>query len=313
MYYIGIDVSKKALSAYDGEHDLEFENTEGLKAFKRYLKKSYPDFDKLGIIFEATGIYSETLKAFCALHQIKAFILNPKQSHNFAKSLGRRSKTDTIDARTIYAYHQLIPKEKIQVPVLNLEAKKLSGYLTSYQFIQKQRVSLSNHLESIQDKTLLKLLKQELKRTQSLEDKLFTEIKAYIQEHPNLKDDFKRLLAISGIGEKAAFGLLTLFHTYQGTNRAQMTALAGLDPIQKESGTSVKGKAKISKNGNRYIRKMLYMSTLCAIQNNQKIHIVYNRLIDRHKPKKVAVIACMRKLLLVAHAIHRNQTEYVAI
>jgi len=313
MYYIGIDVSKKALSAYDGEHDLEFNNTEGLKAFKRHLKKRFPDFDKLGIIFEATGIYSETLKAFCALHQIKAFILNPKQSHNFAKSLGRRSKTDTIDARTIYAYRKLIPKEKIQVPVLNPEAKKLSGYLTSYQFIQKQRVSLSNHLESIQDKALLKLLKQELKRTQGLEVKLFVEIKAYIQEHPNLKDDFKRLLAISGIGEKAAFGLLTLFHTYQGTNRAQMTALAGLDPIQKESGTSVKGKAKISKNGNRYIRKMLYMPTLCAIQNNQKIHIFYNRLIDRHKPKKVAVIACMRKLLLVAHAIHRNQTEYVAI
>lgn len=313
MHYIGIDVSKKALSAYDGEHDLEFENAEGLKAFKRYLKKRYQYFDKLGIIFEATGIYSETLKVFCALHQIKAFILNPKQSHNFARSLGKRSKTDTIDARTIYAYHQLIPKEKIQVPVINPLVKRLSSYLTSYQFIQKQRISLSNHLESVQDKTLLKLLKRELKKTQNLEEKLFAEIRTYIQEHPNLKDDFNRLRGISGIGEKAAFGLLTLFHTYQGTNRAQMTALVGLDPIEKTSGTSVKGKAKISKNGNRHIRKLLYMPTLCAIKNNHKIACFYQRLIEHHKPKKVAVIACMRKLLLVAHAVHRNRTEYVTI
>jgi len=313
MYYIGIDVSKKALSVFDGKSDLEFENIEGLKAFKRYLKKQYQNFENLGIIFEATGIYSDHLKAFCARYQIKAFILNPKKSHNFAKSLGKRSKTDKIDARIIYAYHQLIPKEKIQVPVINPEAKKLSGYLTSYQFIQKQRVSLANHLESVQDKTLLKLLKQELKKTQDLEERVFAEIKSYIEEHPNLKDDFRRLRGISGIGEKAAFGLLTLFHTYQGTNRAQMTALVGLDPIEKTSGTSVKGKVKISKNGNRHIRKLLYMPTLCAIKNNQKINIFYNRLIEHHKPKKVAVIACMRKLLLVAHAIHRNRTEYVTI
>jgi len=74
---------------------------------------------------------------------------------------------------------------------------------------------------------------------------------------------------------QAAFSLLTLFNTYQGTNRAQMTALIGLDPIQRESGTSVKGKSKISKNGNKYIRKMLYMPTLCANKNNQKISIFF--------------------------------------
>ena len=85
----------------------------------------------------------------------------------------------------------------------------------------------------------------------------------------------------------------------------------GLDPIYKESGSSVKGKIKISKNGNRHIRKMLYLPTLCAIKNNQKINLFYQRLIDNHKPKKVAVIAAMRKLLLVAHAVYENKTEYV--
>jgi transposase len=311
MYYIGIDVSKKALSVYDGKINLEFENVAGLKPFYRYLKKHYKHFDNLVLIFEATGIYSDSLREFCATHQIKAYILNPKQSHNFAKSLGIRSKTDKIDARVIWRYYSLIPKERIQVPVIDQETKMLASYLTSYQFIQGQRVSVSNHLESVTDKTLRKLLEKELARKRQLEARLLGDIKSYIQEHPGLAEDYQRLMTISGIGEKLAFSLLALFRHYQGTNRAQITALVGLDPIYKESGTSVKGKIKISKNGNRHIRKMLYLPTLCAIKNNQKIALFYQRLIDNHKPKKVAVIAAMRKLLLVAHSVYQNKTEYV--
>lgn len=187
----------------------------------------------------------------------------------------------------------------------------LASYLTSYQFVQGQRTAVSNHLGSVIDKDLCKLLQKELASKQQLEEKLLLNIKAYITEHPGLAEDFKRLMRISGIGEKLAFSLLSLFRHYQGTNRAQITALVGLDPIYKESGTSVKGKVKISKNGNRHIRKMLYLPTLCAIKNNQKIKVFYQRLIDNHKPKKVAIIATMRKLLLVAHAVYENKTEYV--
>lgn len=311
MYYIGIDVSKKALSVFDGKTSLEFENKESLRTFYRYLRKHYKHFDNLVFIFEATGIYSNNLIEFCNLHKIKVYILNPKQSHNFAKSLGVRSKTDKIDAHTIWRYQSLIPQERIQIPVIDQEAKKLASYLTSYQFIQGQRVAISNHLESVTDPALRKMLKSELQRKQKLEAKLLSDIKAYISKHPGLAKDFQRLLTISGIGEKLAFSLLALFRHYQGTNRAQITALVGLDPIYKESGTSVKGKVKISKNGNRHIRKMLYLPTLCAIKNNQKINVFYQRLINNHKPKKVAVIAAMRKLLLVAHAVYQNKTEYV--
>ena len=187
----------------------------------------------------------------------------------------------------------------------------LASYLTSYQFIQGQRVAVSNHLESVTDPSLRKLLQAELSRKEELEEQLLADIQAYIEEHPSLSEDYQRLRNIPGIGDKLAFSLLTLFRHYQGTNRAQITALVGLDPIYKESGSSVKGKIKISKNGNRHIRKMLYLPTLCAIKNNQKINLFYQRLIDNHKPKKVAVIACMRKLLLVAHSVYQNKTEYV--
>ena len=225
MYYIGIDVSKKALSVYDGESNLSFENQKDLKPFYRYLKKLERNLENLVLIFEATGIYSSNLKEFCAKHQIKVYILNPKQSHNFAKSLGVRSKTDKIDAHTIWRYHKLIAQEKIHVPFIDPEARMLASYLTSYQFIQGQRVAVSNHLESVTDATLRKLLQAEFKRKQQLEEKLLLDIKAYIAGHPKLAEDFQRLLTVSGIGEKLAFSLLALFRHYQGTNRAQLTAL----------------------------------------------------------------------------------------
>ena len=311
MYYIGIDVSKKDLSVFDGK-DLKFINKEGLKSFKKYLKKKY-NLSEIAIIFEPTGVYSLYLKEFCAENSIKAYIVNPKKSHNFTRALGRRSKTDKIDARTLYQFHKLIDLKDIQVPKVNQQAKTLSSYLVSYEFALKQRISLSHHLESLRDKQLITLIKKDLKRAKKLEDKIFHDIKEYLGKNQNLKEDYQRLSTIPGIGEKAAIALLTLFKTYQGTNRAQITALAGLDPVKRESGTSVKHKVKISKNGKGIYRKILYLPTLCATVHNQKIRVFYQRLLAHHKTKKLAVIASMRKILLIAHAMYRDKTEYIAV
>jgi len=310
MYYIGIDVSKKDLSVFDGKKDLKFINKEGLKSFKRYLKKKV-NFSDLVIIFEPTGVYSLYLKEFCAENSIKAYIVNPKKSHNFTRALGRRSKTDKIDARTLYQFHKHIEAKDIKIPQIDQQAKVLASYLVSYEFALKQRVSLSNHLESLRDKSLIAMIKKGLKRAKRLEDKLLNDILEYVSKNQNLREDCQRLLTISGVGEKTAIALLTLFKTYQGTNRAQITALAGLDPVKRESGTSVKGKVKISKNGKGIYRKIFYLPTICATVHNQKIRVFYQRLLAHHKTKKLAVIASMRKILLIAHAIYRDKTEYV--
>ena len=312
MYYIGIDVSKKDLSVFDGKKDLKFINKEGLKSFKKYLKKKY-DFQDLVIIFEPTGVYSLYLKEFCAENSIKAYIINPKQSHNFARALGIRPKNDKIDARTLYKFRKLIDLNDIKVPVIDQQVKTLSGYLVSYQFALKQRISLSNHLESLQDKRLIALIKKDLKRAKKLEDNLFNDILEYVSKNQNLKEDYQRFLTISGVGDKMAIALLTLFKTYQGTNRAQITALAGLDPVRRESGTSVKYREKISKNGKGIYRKIFYLPTICATVHNQKIRVFYQRLLANHKTKKLAIIASMRKLLLIAHAMYRDKTEYIAV
>jgi len=312
MYYIGIDVSKKDLSVFDGKKDLKFINQEGLKSFKKYLKKKY-HLSEIAIIFEPTGIYSFYLKEFCAENNIKAYIVNPKKSHNFTRALGKRSKTDKIDAQILYQFHKHIDLEDIKVPKVDQQAKTLASYLVSYEFALKQRISLSNHLESLRDKGLMALLKKDLKRAKKLEDELFHDIQEYVSKNQNLRKAYQRLLTISGVGEKTAIALLTLFKTYQGTNRAQITALAGLDPVKRESGTSLKGKVKISKNGKGIYRKIFYLPTICATVHNQKIRIFYQRLLAHHKTKKLAIIASMRKILLIAHAMYRDKTEYIAV
>jgi len=313
VHYIGIDVSKKVLNVFDGRKDLVFDNKEGLGSLKKYLRKRYPDFSKLVILFEATGIYSYHLKLFCAEHNIKAGIINPQASHNFAKSTGMRSKTDTIDARMIWAYHKLMQEKDIRIPKVDPVLISLSSYLASYRLTLKQRLSLTNHLEEVKDKTLYRLLKKEQGRLCQLEQELLLRMDAYIKEYPELNEDYKRLLSIPGVGQKSAISLLVLFRTYPDTNRRQITALLGLDPVQRQSGNSVKGRGRISKHGNQMMRKSLYMPTLVSLQYNDKIKAFYERLVANHKPKKVAVIAAMRKLLLIAHAIYKNKTVYVPV
>jgi transposase len=310
-HYIGIDVSKKVLNIFDGKKDLIFDNKENLCSLKKYLKKRYPDFSSLVILFEATGIYSYHLKAFCATHLIKACIINPQASHHFAKSIGARTKTDTTDARTIWSYRKLTCDKDIRIPKLDQRLMTLASYLKSYQLALKQRLALTNHLEGVKDKTLYRLLKKEQKRLGQLEQELLIRMDTYIKGYPKLNEDYQRLLSISGVGRKTAISLLVLFHTYPDTNRKQITALIGLDPIQRQSGTSVHGRSRISKHGNQMMRKSLYMPTLVSIQHNHKIKVFYERLVSKHKPKKLAVIAAMRKLLLIAHAIYKNKTVYV--
>ena len=314
-HYIGIDVSKKELFTFDGKKVRKFPNNQTLKKFDSYLKKRNIPVERTIILFESTGVYSNNLKYYCKRKNIKTFIINPKRSSNFAKALGKRSKTDLIDAKTIYNYKSLISPEDIIIPVIDPVAEKLSAYLTSYKFTMKLKQSMKNHLEALSNmpntpKKILTSMKNELKRLDKLENNIIYEAIQFIKKDPELKEAFENLISIKSIGEKSAVCLLCLFKKYPNTNRAQITALAGLDPIKKESGTSLNRKTKISKNGYAMLRNILYFPAMNAIQNNSQIKPFYDRLIKKHKVPKVALIAVMKKLLLIAHAIYKNNTKY---
>ena len=131
-----------------------------------------------------------------------------------------------------------------------------------------------------------------------------------IEDDSDTKHRFDLLLSIPGVGPITALTLVALFRKYANSNRSQIAALAGFDPIQIRSGTSVHGKSRISKRGNREVRRRLYEATLSAARYNPGVRAIYRRLKERGKPEKVARTAAARKLLSIAYAIYKSGESF---
>ncbi len=131
-----------------------------------------------------------------------------------------------------------------------------------------------------------------------------------VEENEQAARKLAALLSIPGVGPITALTLLALSRKYADANRSQIVALAGFDPIQIQSGTSVHGKSRISKRGNREVRKRLFEATLSAARYNPSIRSIYRRLKEVGKPEKVARIAAARKLLLITHAVYTTGVLY---
>ena len=318
-YYTGIDVSKQTLKVFDGVRDYEVKNEKGMKEFEKALKERYgKEWKEVKLIYEPTGPYSSYLREFASLNGLKVYEVNPKRSANFAKTLGNRSKTDAIDARMLYSFSLLLKEHNFHIPVIDEVVEELSTLLHTYEMVQKTRTMLSNHLTYMKYKSAdVKIpqdaVEKEVKHLKKTEENLEEDIRTFIESIPEWKDDFHNILTIKCVGTITASVLLYVFKKYPKTNRTEVTALAGLDPIKKETGLS-KGKERISKQGDPMIRKILYTSCMSCIQYNDYIKTYYHHLItDNHKKPKEALVACMRKLLLLAHYIYTKKTTYTPV
>ncbi|HEX7607847.1 MAG TPA: transposase [Candidatus Cryosericum sp.] len=303
---------------WDGTLEGEVPNEKGLKTLKKLLKKRYGGEwnQQVRFIYEPTGPYSNYLRAFAAEHGVQVYEVNPKKSANFAKVLGNRSKTDAVDAKMLSAFHALLTEEDFGVPEVDEMAEQLGAELGSYEMIQKTRTMLSNHLQSLEYKSgVTKKLKnsfeKELGRLGAMEEQLEKEMKAYAEDHEETREAFHNLLSMNGVGVISAINLLYLFRKYPGANRNEITALAGLDLVRRQSGSSLNGGRKISRAGDPMLRKVLYLACMNCIQHNDSMKVFYKHLVsDNHKKPKVALVACMRKLLLIAHHLYVTESKY---
>jgi transposase len=316
--YIGIDVSKATLQVYIPVKDENISidnNKKALISLYSKLKKYYKkDISNLVFIFEPTGSYSALLKRFCADKSIYAFIINPRQSVNFAKALDNRSKSDIIDAKMLYKFHVMLNDSDITVPILNNAQEDLSEMLTYYKFLQKQRVGFSNHLEALSSKDgssyIIKELDKEIKQLKSQEEKMILKMKSLILSDKIMIQKFENITSIVGIGDKAAIALIHLFISYPDANRQEIVALSGLDAIENTSGTSVQRRTRISKKGSAIYRSMLFMPVLSAIKSNPYMKLFYDRLKSNGKHSTSAQIAVMRKMILIAHSLFKNDIKF---
>ena len=307
MYSIGLDISKSSINVHipDRSLDLEIDNTpKALKSLHGKLKKIYKkEMDKVVLVFESTGSYSALLYHFCANRGIKIYMPNPKQARNFAKAIAQRNKSDIIDARVLSEAIIIAKEQEIHIPTIDSTVEEIKEIMGYYRLKIKLRVQLSNHLESLSvkggSKILIKEVKADIKKTKEQEDSILESAYALIEKDTVLKRKYDAIISIRGVGKVAAIVLLHLFIKYPHTNQRQIVSLAGLDPIIKESGSSIRGKVRISKAGGRLYRGSLFMPTMVAIRYNKQMKSFYERLKANGKHTTSAQIAVMRKMIVI--------------
>lgn len=318
MHSIGLDISKSTIAVHIPitQLNLEIDNTlKGIKGLYAKLKKLYKkECDKLVFVYEPTGSYSALLSRFCHEKNIRAFIINPKQSKNYAKALGRRSKTDQIDAEVLSKAIAVAEDDEIRVPYLNAVVEEIKELMSYYKFTVKQRVKAVNHLEALQSKNgsayAIKNLNKSIKTFKQEEKAILSRIQEIIEQDDALKEGFDNIKSIVGVGDIAAIVLLHLFIKYPDANQRQIVSLTGLEPVERESGSSVKSRPKISKAGAKLYRGSLFMSVMSAIRFNDEMQSFFARLKANGKHTTVAQIAVMRKLIVIAHSLYKNNEKY---
>ena len=321
-YVIGVDISKdsfhaRLLSTKSGsiipvDKISKFDNSiKGFTTFLNWLNKLNVCFQSSLIVMEATGVYWEKLAFYCVQKEnINVSVVNPKQIKHFALTNLRRSKTDPLDADLI-AHFGVALKPNVWNPPNPLleELKQISRERNS---LVKMLTEEQNRLHAIKSSAnsssiVLKSHRAIIKYLEKQIKKLEKAIKDKLDNHSGLREKKELLKTIPGIGDISATVLLTETNEFSTfTDPKQLAAYAGISPCQHESGSSIHKKITISKVGNSKIRSILYLSSLSCIRSNSPFKKFYERLRDKGKPAKVALIAVARKLLHIIFAIIKS-------
>jgi len=315
--YIGIDISKASLQIHLGtfNEDIEVENSlKGLKQLHAKVKKRYGKSVEVVWIFEPTGSYSTLVKRFCAQHAIACYIIKPSQSAAFAKTIKNRNKSDVVDARMLYQIHKIAPSEEIAIPHYDATLETLQNYLRYYKTVMKERVVKTNQLEAALHREdelfIIRKLRSKIKALKAEEKEIITTMLELIKENKAYEERFSAMTSLKGIGNISGLVLFDLFMRYGDASSKEIVALCGLDPIEVSSGSSLKRKSRISKQGSRLVRSTLFMPTLIAINHNPHMQMFYNRLKEKGKHSTVAQIAVMRKMIVIAFSLFKNKEIY---
>lgn len=295
----------------------------------RWLQRSFPNrasghqtlilwLQKTGtrirVCLEATGHYSLDLAlALHAASGIEVAVLNPKMVNRFAATLCR-SKTDPADAQVLAEYARRMPFQFWHPPqAAALELRTITRHIAA---LTQQHTQQSNRLHATAASvTGSRCVQQDLKRSlRDLErriEKMRRAALAVIEQDVELRPRFVLLLSMPGIGEVSALNLLgELALLAPSLTVRQWVAHSGLDPAHHDSGSSVHKRSRISRAGNRYLRRALYMPALVAVRHDLHLRAFYQALLVRHKAKLQALIAVARKMLHAIFGMFRGRTDY---
>ncbi|USD20441.1 IS110 family transposase [Microbulbifer variabilis] len=301
---VGIDTSSKQLDIYvrpNGQFFSVTNNKEGIKDAIKQLQPLKPQ----RVLIESTGRLE--LEFVCAAYKagLPIVVCNPLQVRNFAKSAGRLAKTDKLDAIDIAHFGEAMKPRLSSIKPEKL--RNISDLLTVRNQCLEMSTMQKNRLKRMPKsvhkpiQAILKAIKKELEGVDKQLDKLVNSVAEWRQ-----KRDL--LLSAKGVGNVLAYTLMSELPELGKLNRKEIAALVGIAPMNRDSG-SFQGKRYI-RGGRHRVRTVLFVSMMSAIQCHPKLKPMYERLVAAGKPKKVALIACMRKQLTILNTMVKNNTYW---
>lgn len=306
---LGIDVGKKKIhiclvfpNGKSKPKALE-NHLEGHQELLNWLAKQ--GVEKIHACMEATGSYGNALARFLSEQGHTVSLVNPNRVKGFAISEMTRTKTDKVDAGVIARFCAALHPPAWKPPAAEIE--QLQSLMRRLETLQQMLQQEKNRLDVTTNPTVqasisghIQYLETEVTKTRQL-------IHEHCEQHPQLKSQRDLLTSIPGVGEQTAASILAEIGSVALFESArQLAADSGLTPRERTSGTSVRGKPCLSRVGNSRLRKALFMPALTAAQCNPILHDLWKRLLQRGKPKMVAVGAVMRKLLHLAFGILKS-------
>ena len=300
--FIGLDVAKETLAFFVDSTDQSIEclnKTKDLRKLARAFKKLNPTL----IVLEATGGYENLAVSVFHQFELPVAVVFPKRVRQFAHGLGLIAKTDEIDAKTI-AYYGRTAGIQPQ-PELPQHLARLRAFTTRRQQLLEIKVAEQNRLDTA-PVTMKKDIKKHLYFLDNQIQAIEAEIEKQIKAEDDLNEKDQLMQTVPGVGKVLSSTILSELPELGTLSNQEISSLVGVAPFPNESG-KYKGK-RFCRGGRNSIRKILYLAALSATRFNPPIKIFYNRLLEKGKLKKVALIACARKLITTLNSMVKHNS-----
>jgi transposase len=303
--YVGIDVAKDRLDVHvwpSGEAIALARDGEGLAALVDRVGKLSPAL----IVLEATGGFEQTVAAAIAAAGLRLAVVNPRQIRDFARATGKLAKTDALDAEAIARFAAAIRPEPRPLP--DEQARALGELVARRRQIVEMMTAERNRRRQASLKRVAKGIDRHVLTLQKELTALEQDLDEMIRGTPIWREADDLLKTVPGINNTTARSLIADLPELGTLDRRRIAALVGAAPFNRDSGTR-RGQRTIW-GGRAAVRAALYMPTVSAARHNPVIRAFYQRLLAAGKPKKVALIACMRKLLIILNAMLRDNRPW---
>jgi transposase len=299
--YAGVDISKDYLDVTIVDSDKMWRFTNNQVGIKKVIKV-FQEMASIMVVFESTGGLEISL--WLALNQagINAAPINPRQIRHFAQAKGKLAKTDNIDAQIIAQYGQAMKPNPQLVP----DTQELKELMARRSQIVEMIAAEKSRFKAARQKLIKQDIQDHIDWLQKRIHETDKELIRAIDDNPVLQEKAKLLRSTPGVGPTTTAALLIQLPELGKLNRHEVAALAGVAPLNRDSGR-MRGKRTVW-GGRASVRGILYMSALVATRYNPVISAFYRRLCAEGKAKKVAITACMRKLLIILNSMIKHKT-----